>query len=322
MEKKEEKKKKPLWLLIEESFLELNVQELAGKGKEAAIQKIAKELDNTGYNVSRSGGGMLQLRWAMDDMLAVGHPMLKDFNAAIAALTLEDVLDPFSATTNLLKDLSSTWKELKKAERRSEVIGAVEKARLDLLVKKAKELTGDASIRFLITEKIASEVIISALGITKEKLGEVNAAIAAEKAEIKRVEKLLTAVDGKPEDERIKHLFTNNVSEDLIIEIAKVDQAAIDGVKKAMEEEIKEKERLAAEAAAKKKAEAEGPSLDAIAPDQMIEFIDSIREIMEFSEEEKEIRVMCEQSAIPKSLVDIAVSDPDKLDELEKNAQG
>ena len=39
-------------------------------------------------------------------------------------------------------------------------------------------------------------------------------------------------------------------------------------------------------------------------------------------EEEKEIRVMCEQSAIPKALVDIAVSDPDKLDELEKQAEG
>ena len=42
----------------------------------------------------------------------------------------------------------------------------------------------------------------------------------------------------------------------------------------------------------------------------------------ELSEEEKDIRVMCEQSAIPKALVDIAVSDPDKLDELEKQAEG
>lgn len=45
-------------------------------------------------------------------------------------------------------------------------------------------------------------------------------------------------------------------------------------------------------------------------------------EIMEFSDVEKEIRTMCEQSAIPKALVDIAVSDPDKLDELEKKAEG
>ncbi|RJP93872.1 MAG: hypothetical protein C4518_05020 [Desulfobacteraceae bacterium] len=318
----DEIKNKPLWLLIEETFLGLNVQELSGQGKEKAIQKIAGELDNTGYNVSRSGGGMLQLRWAMDDMLKVGHPMLKDFNDALAALTLEDVLDPYAATATLLNNLGGTWKELRNADRRTEIIKAVEKARLDLLVKKAKALTGDESIRFLIKEDVASELIISELGITAEKLAEVIAAIAAEKAEIKRVETLLTAVDGKPDAERVKHLLTNNVAEALIIEMAKVDQAAIDNVKKAMEEEIKEKERLAAEEAAKKKAAAEGPSLDAIAPDQMIAFIDSIREIMEFSEEEKEIRTMCEQSSIPKSLVDVAVSDPAKLDELEKAAQG
>lgn len=318
----EETTTKPLWLLIEEKFLELNVQDLSGQGKEKAVKKIAGEFDDAGYNFSKTGGMLLQLRWAMDDMVVVGHPMLKDLNAAVAALTLEDCLDPFSATTNLLNDLCGTWKEIKNAERRAVVIGFVGKARLDLLVKKAKELTGDESVRFLIGEDVASELIISELGITGEKLAEVVAAIAAEKAEIARVETLLAAVDGKPDDERVKHLITNNVVEDLILEMAKVDQAAIDGVKKAMQEEIKEQERLAAEAAAKKKAEAEGPSLDAIAPEQMIEFIDSIREIMEFSEEEKEIRVMCEQSAIPQSLVDIAVSDPDKLDELEKNAQG
>jgi hypothetical protein len=89
-----------------------------------------------------------------------------------------------------------------------------------------------------------------------------------------------------------------------------------------MEEELKEKERLEAEAAAKKKAEAEGPALEDIAPEDMIDHIDAIREIMEFSDQEKEIRVMCEQSSIPKALVDIAVSEPDKLDELEKQAEG
>ena len=38
--------KKPLWLSIEESFLELNVQNLSGGNKEAAIQKIAGELED------------------------------------------------------------------------------------------------------------------------------------------------------------------------------------------------------------------------------------------------------------------------------------
>jgi hypothetical protein len=30
---------------------------------------------------------------------------------------------------------------------------------------------------------------------------------------------------------------------------------------------------------------------------------------------------MCEQSMVPKALVDVAVSDPDKLDELEEKAE-
>jgi hypothetical protein len=129
-------------------------------------------------------------------------------------------------------------------------------------------------------------------------------------------------VAGKPNEEKVRHLINKNVTEELILEMAGVDQGDIEAAKKAMEEEIKEKQRLAEEEAARKKAEAEGPALEDISSEDMINYIDSIREIMEFSEEEKEIRVMCEQSSIPKSLVDIAVSEPEKLDELEKKAQG
>ena len=137
-----------------------------------------------------------------------------------------------------------------------------------------------------------------------------------------RVAKLLEAVEGKSDEEKVKHLFENNVTEELIIEMAKVDPGAIDGAKKAMEEELKEKQRLEEEAAAKKKAEAAGPALGDIPADEMLDHIEAIREIMEFSDQEKEIRVMCDQSSIPKALVDIAVSDPDKFDELEKEAEG
>ncbi|MBW1751552.1 MAG: hypothetical protein JRJ46_00255, partial [Deltaproteobacteria bacterium] len=45
--------KKPLWLLIEENILELDSQDLSGENLEASIQRIAGELDNAGYNVSR-----------------------------------------------------------------------------------------------------------------------------------------------------------------------------------------------------------------------------------------------------------------------------
>ncbi|MBT3807326.1 MAG: hypothetical protein HOG03_22455 [Desulfobacula sp.] len=314
--------KKPLWLEIEENLLELNPGELSGQAKETAIQKIIGDLDNAGFNVSKSGGKIMQLRWAMDDMLEVGRPLMKDFNDAISALSLEDVLDPYSATTKLIDNIGATWKEFWKVERRPDIIRIVEETRLDLLVKKAKELSENESIRYLILEQVEREVIVNKLGITEEKLAEVEAQIAKEKAEKKRVAKLLEKVDGKSEEEKVKHLITNNVAEELIIEMAEVDQVAINNAKKAMEEEIKEKQRLAEEAAAKKKAEAAGPSLEDITPDDMIDHIDAIREIMEFSEVEKEIRTMCEQSSIPQCLVDIAVSDPDKLDELEKKAEG
>ncbi len=318
--------KKPLWLLIEKNILELDSQDLSEENFEASIQRIAGELDNAGYNVSRHGGNIRQLRYAMDDARKVGRPLMEDFNTAIAALTLEDVADPYSAVNKLLDDLGKTWPELKRAERRPDVIQIVEKTQLDLLITKAKGMPDDEGIRFLIEEKLAPEVITNALDITGEKLKQVNTEMEKERAESKRIAKLLEAVEGKSNEEKVKHLLTNNVSEKSIIEMAKVDQDAINDVKQAMEAELKEKQRLeeeaAAEAAARKKEEASGPKLEEIPPDEMLEYIESIREIMEFSDQEKEIRVMCDQSSIPKSLVDIAVSDPDRLDELEKEAEG
>ncbi|MBW2249596.1 MAG: hypothetical protein JRF60_02935 [Deltaproteobacteria bacterium] len=318
----DETKKKPLWLLIEENFLELDLQDLSGDNREAAIQRIAGKLDNAGYNVSHHGGNLLQLRWAMDDMQKVGRPLMKDLNDAIAALSLEEVTDQYIATGKLINDLAGTWHELKKSERRPDVIQMIEKAKLDLLINKAKGLPDDEGIRFLIGEKVADEVITNALSITEEKLGEVHTQIKEEKAERVRVATLLEAAEGKPNEEKVKHLIENNVSENLIIEMAKVDQGVIDDAKQSMEAALKEQQKLAEEAAARKKEEAAGPSLENIPSDKMLEYIESIREIMEFSDEEKEIRVMCDQSAIPKSLVDIAVSEPDRLDELEKKAEG
>ena len=318
----DETKQKPLWLLIEENFLELDLQDLSGENRESAIQEIAGKLDSAGYNVSHHGGNLLQLRWAMDDMQKVGRPLMKDLNDAIAKLSLKKLADQYAATTKLINNLAENWPKLKKSERRPVVIQMVEKAKLDLLIKKAKRLPDDEGIRLLIGEKVDDEVITNALGIAEDKLGEVHTQIKNEKAERARVATLLEKVEGKSDEEKVKHLIENNVSENLIIEIAKVDQGVIDGVKQTMEAALKEQQKLAKKAAAQKKKEAAGPSLDKIPPDKMLEYIESIREIMEFSEEEKEIRVMCDQSAIPKSLVDIAVSEPDKLDELEKKAEG
>jgi hypothetical protein len=318
----DETKKKPLWLLMEENILELDSQDLPGGNLEASIQRIAGELDNAGYNVSHHGGNMLQLRWAMNETHKVGRPLMKDLNTAIAALTLEDVADPYSVTDKLIRDIGKTWPKLKRSERRPDVIRIVEKTKLDLLITKAKGLPEDEGIRLLIDEQVVPEVITTAMDITGEKLEQVNTEMDKERAERARVATLLEAVEGKSDEEKVKHLFENNVSEELISEMAQVDQGAIDGAKQAMEAELKEKQRLEEEAAARKKEAAAGPALEDIPPDEMLDHIEAIREIMEFSDQEKEIRVMCDQSSIPKALVDIAVSEPGRLDELEKKAEG
>jgi hypothetical protein len=54
----------------------------------------------------------------------------------------------------------------------------------------------------------------------------------------------------------------------------------------------------------------------------MLEHIEAIREIMEFSDDPAEITAMCEQSNLPKALVEIAVTDAAKLDALEAAAEG
>jgi hypothetical protein len=313
---------RPLWLLIEEKILEAGDQDLSKESLERTIQRIAGELDEAGHNVSCHAGNMLRLRWALDSRLETGRPFLQDFNDAIAALKLEDVVDPSAATLKLIHDVGQAWPLFKKAEFRPDVLRIMERTRLDLLIAKAKGLGGDAGIRFLIEEEVTSQVIIEAMGVTEEEYRRVLAAVEAERALRAEVVKLLQAVDGKSDEERVRHLINKDISDALIVEMAEVTQSVVDGVKTAMEEELKEKQRLAEEEAARKKAEAEGPSLDAIPPDEMLEYIESIREILDFSDKEEEIRVMCEQSNLPKALVEIAVSDPDKLDELESQAGG
>jgi hypothetical protein len=155
---------------------------------------------------------------------------MKDFNAAIAALTLADVADPYFATNKLIRDIGKTWPRLKRSERRPDVIRIVEKTKLDLLISKAKGLPDDEGIRLLIEEQVAPEVIANALDITGEKLEQVNTEVEKERAEWARVATLLEAVEGKSNEEKVKHLFANNVSEKLIIEMVKVDQEAINGI--------------------------------------------------------------------------------------------
>ncbi len=313
--------KKPLWLEIEEGILGLSETDLQAGNREEAVRKIAGQLDDKGFNASRTGGHLLDLRWALDARLRVGRPLMGDLNGAMDKLTLETVASPHNATMEIIRELGKSWPILRGAEQIKDVGNIVSDTRLKLLTDKARGMEGDRGVRFLRKEAVADADILEGLGISQEELARVDAAIAAEKAEVKRVKELLAAVADKPEQDRIKHLLNNDVAEDLIVEIGGVEGSAIEATKAAMEEEIREKQRLAEEAAARKKAEAEGPSLEDIPADEMLEHIEAIREILDFSDQEKEIRVMCEQSSVPKALVDIAVSDPDRLDELEEKAE-
>ncbi|VVS94566.1 hypothetical protein [Desulfoluna spongiiphila] len=312
----------PLWLAIEENLLALEGQSITEEDKEKTVRKMVGDLDGKGYAVSKSGIKMMALRWALDDMLKVGRPMLKDLNKALSALTLEDLANPCHASYRVTDDLGKTWERIQKTDRREALIWMFEDAKLDLLIEKAQGMGGDLGIRLLIDENVESPVILERMGIPQEKLDQVNADIAAEIAARNNVLSLLETVEDKPDHEKVKFLFSNDIPEDLIIEVAQIDQADIDKAKKAMEEELKEQQRLADEAAAKRKAEAEGPALEDIPMEQVAEHIYAIREIQYFSEVEKEIRAMCEQSAIPKALVDLSFSDPDKFDELEKQCEG
>jgi len=309
-------------LLIEQEIRGLDSGDLSPDNLERTVQKMAASLDNLGHKVSLEAGNMLQLRWALAARVEVGRPMLDDFNAAISSLELEDVVDTYYATSKLIGVVGEAWPNLKKSERKEDVLRIVERTKLNLLIARAKSLSEDEGIRSLITEAVPSATIIEALGISDDKFGQVNAAVEAERAERERVVSLLEAEKDATVEEKVKNLITNSVADDLIVELVEVDQGMIDKVKQSLEAELAEKKRLEEEAAAKKKAEAEGPSVADIPADQLLEYIESVREIMEFSDKENEIRSMCEQSSIPKSLVDIAVSEPDKLDELEKNAEG
>jgi hypothetical protein len=314
--------KQPLWLLIEEKILGLSAGDLEAGKLEQTIANLAKALDDTGHNVSKNGGNMLQLRWALDARIKAGRAMMEDFNRAVSALKLEDVTNPRKAAASLKEGLADTWAALRECDRKADILQIVEKTRLDLYIARAKELGGEEGIGFLIADGMASEVIIDRMGISEDEFARVNAAVEAELAEKARVKSLFEEAEGKSAEDKVKKLINENVTDELMIEICGLDQDTIDGVKKAMEEELKEKHKLAEEEAARKKAEAEGPSLDNIPNEQILEYIESIREILEFTEKEDEIRVMSEQSSIPKAIVDVAVSGPDELDRLEEKAGG
>jgi len=311
-----------LWLRIERRIHELGDEDLSESRLESTIQRLASEFDANGMNFSRQAGHMLLLRAAMRARQEVGHSFLQDFEKAVSSLNLDEVADIRAATVKVVESVGQTWPKLKLADRRSDVRDIVKKARLNLLVTKARELGGDDGVRYLLEVGLEPKVITRSLEITDDEFARVKSAVEAERAERGRVTDLLQEVAEKPESERIKHLISHDVADPLILDMAGIDQSTLENVKQTMAEELAEQRRKAEEEAARKKAEAEGPPLEEIPDDQMLEYIESIREILEFSDVADEIRTMCEQSNIPKCLIDVTVSTPDKLDELEAKAGG
>ncbi|MEN8149715.1 MAG: hypothetical protein ABFS86_07815 [Planctomycetota bacterium] len=312
----------PLWLSIERKIHGLSDGDLSGDSREATIQRVAGELDGAGENVTKHGGHMLQLRWAVEARCEVGHSFMQDFDATVGALALDDVENTSLATTNVIATVGGTWAALKDVDRRPDVKAIVEATRLDLLIAHAKTLEGDLGVRYLYEAEVDPAVVIEALGIDQARYDEVKAAVDAERAEVARVEALVEGLGDKSEEDRVKALFGENVADDLIVSIGGIDAGTVETVRQAMEAELAEQKRLAEEEAARKAAEAAGPSLDDIPADEMLEHIESIREILEFSDVEAEIRTMCEQSQLPSALIDIAATDAGKLDELEAKAEG
>ena len=245
---------------------------------------------------------------------------MQDLNGALQRLTFEDVENAGAATAKIINALGDTWPKIQDSDRKPAIREMIEKIRLGFLVQKARDLPENQGIRYLIGYKLTPAVISSALDITQERYDQEVAAMKAEQERKAQVKSLLDAVADKPEEERIRHLINKDVSDELIIEVAGAAQTSIDNVRKSMEEELKEKQRLAEEEAAKKAAMAAGPPLEEISMEDRLTHIEAIRDILDLCDKEEDIRKMCEQSKVPKCLVDIAVTDPDKLDELETEA--
>jgi hypothetical protein len=314
--------KEPLWMLIEKQIQKYTDEDFTEVNSLETSRKIAAELDKTGYNVSKHGGNWLQLKAAVKVRNLVGRPFMKDFNQAVSALGLDDIKDTYGTAMKIIRDLGRDWPSFLTSKHREDVEEIVGNKKIELMVARAKELPGEPGIRYLISESFEPQAIMEALGVSEEEYKSVESKVTAELAEKARVRELFDAVKEASEEDKIRHLLKNNAAEELITEIGGIKQSAIDVVKEAMEEELAEKKRKEEELAAKKAAEKAGPALEDIVSDDMLKYIEGIREILEFSDVERDIRIMCEQSSIPKALVDIAISDPDKLDELEKEAGG
>jgi hypothetical protein len=285
-------------MLIEKQIQKHTDDDFTEANSLATSRKIAEKLDKTGYNVSKHGGNWMQLTAAVKARNRVGRSFMQDFSQAVSALGLDDMKDTYTTAMKIIADLGRDWPSFLASEHRVDVDEIVGNKKIELMIARAKELSGEPGVRYLISESFEPQAIMEALGISEEEYKSVKSKVDTELAEKTRVQELFAAVKDASEEDKIKHLLNKNAADELITEIGGIEQSAIDAVKKTMEEELAEKKRKEEELAAKKAAEAEGPALENIDSDEMLEYIEGIREVQEFSDVEKDIRTMCEQSSI------------------------
>ncbi len=218
--------KEPLWILVEREIQKFTDEDFSEANSLETSRKIAAELDETGYNVSKSGGNWMRLRAAVKARNRVARPFMDDFNLAISALSLDDIEDTHATAVKIIRTLGDDWPAFLASENRADVNEIVSKKRVDLMVARAKELGGEQGIRYLIEGSFEPQAVMKALGVAEEEYNSVKSKVDAELAEKARVQELFTSLGGASEEDKIKRLINENASDELIAEIGGIAPSA------------------------------------------------------------------------------------------------
>ena len=189
------KGKEPLWMLIEKQIQKYTDEDFSEANSLETSRKIAEELDKTGYNVSKHGGNWLQLKAAVKARNRVGRPFMQDFDQAVSALGLDDIKDTYATAMKIIRDLSRDWPSFLDSKHRADVDEIVGNKKIELMIARAKELSGEPGIRYLISESFEPQAIMEALGVSEEEYKGVKSKVDKELAEKARVQELFAAVE-------------------------------------------------------------------------------------------------------------------------------
>ena len=199
--------KEPLWVLIETQIQKYTGEDFSEANSLETSRKIAAELDEAGYNVSKSGGNWLQLRAAVEARNRVGRPFMQDLNQAISALGLDDIKDTYATAMKIIAALGNDWPSFLASEHRADVDEIVRNKKIDLMIARAKELSGEQGIRYLVSESFEPQVIMETLGVSEEEYKSVKSKVDAELAEKAKVQEYFAAAEDVSDEDKIKHLL-------------------------------------------------------------------------------------------------------------------